>query len=101
MFNDPLPEVLPARVGFGVFRRDGCRRGENVGGAEVRPKLFGNYRPAHEFGDRKEFQKFRFERNKAVAGVAVYAMEKIRLFVVVRRQDDIIDDPLKRLDLKV
>lgn len=98
MFNDTLPEILPARMGFGVFRRDGWRRGENVCGAEVGPKLFGNDWPAHKFGDREEFQKLRFKGNKAVAGVDVYAMEKIGLLVVIRRQDDVIDDSLKSLN---
>lgn len=85
MFNDPLAEVLPASMCFGIFRRDGWRRGENVGGAEMRSKFFGNDGPAHKFGDSEEFQKLRFKGNKAVAGVGVYAMEKIGLLVVIRR----------------
>ena len=55
MFDYPLPEVLPAGVGFRVVRRDGGRGGENVSCAEVRPKLFRDDRPAHEFGDGEEF----------------------------------------------
>lgn len=35
----------------------------------------------------------------AVTGIFVYAVEEIGLFVIVRRQDDVVDDSLQDLQL--
>lgn len=86
VFDDPLSEILPARVRFRVVvgRNGGCG-GEDVGGAEVWTEFFGDDGPAHEFGDGEEFEKLGFQGDEAVAGIGMYAMEKIRLLVVVGR----------------
>ncbi len=97
MLDNPLAEVLPASMCFGIIRRTGRRRRENARCPQMGPELLGNNRPSHKFGDGEEFQQLGFKRDQAVAVVAVYAMQKIGLFVVVRREDDIINYSLKGL----
>lgn len=100
VFNDPLPEVLPAGVGFWVFLICGwgCS-GEDVGGAKVGAEALGNYGPAHEFGDGEGFEQLLLVGDEGVSSVGVYAMEKVGLLVIVRREKNVIDDSLEDLEV--
>ena len=93
MLDDALAEVLPPRVRFRVAGVRGG--GEDVGGAEVRAEALGDDRPAHEFGDGEEFQQLGFVGNLGVAGVGVDAVQEVGLLVVVRGEEDVVDDALE------
>lgn len=96
VLDDALAEILPARMGFGVRGGDrGC--GEDVRVAKVAAEVFGNDRPPHEFGNGKELQKLCFRRGERIPGIGVNTVEKIGLFVVIWRENNVIDNPLKDL----
>lgn len=62
-------------------------------------EALGDDGPAHEFGDGEGFEELLLVGDEGVAGVGVYAVEEVGLFVVVRGEEDVIDDSLE--DLKV
>ena len=62
-------------------------------------EFLGNDRPPHEFRDGEGFEKLLLVGDKRVADVGVYAMEKVGLLVVVRGEENVVDDSLE--DLKV
>lgn len=95
VFDDALAEVLPTGVGFRIFLvRGRGRGGEDVGGAEVGAEAFGDDRPAHEFRDGEGLEQLLLVGDEGVAGVRVYAVEKVGLLVVVRCEEDVVDDSL-------
>lgn len=100
VFDDPLAEVLPAGVGLRIFLvRGRGRSGEDVGGAEVGAEALGDDGPAHEFGDGEGFEQLLLVGDKRVAGVGVYAVEKVGLLVVVRCEENVVDDSLEDLGI--
>ena len=50
----------------------------------MRTELLGDDRPAHQFGDGKEFEEGGLGRDQVIAGVDVDAVEKVGLLIVVR-----------------
>ena len=96
VLNDSLSKILPAGVSFRVVLVWGG--GEDVGGAEVTAEALGDDGPAHEFRDGKGFNKFFFFGDEGVAGVRVDAVEEVGLFVVMRGEEDVVDDSLEDLD---
>ena len=100
MFDHPLAEILPPCVSFRVFLVGGCRcSGEDVGRAKVGAEAVGNDWPAHEFRDGESFEQLLLVGDEGVAGVGVYAMEEVRLLVVVGSKQDVVDDSLKDLEV--
>ena len=100
VFDDPLAEILPARVSFRVFLVGGCGcSGEDVGGAEVGAEALGDDGPTHELGDREGFEQLLLIGDEGVAGVGVYAMEEVGLLVVVGSEEDVVDDSLEDLEV--
>ena len=106
VLDHALAEVFPARVGFGVggslvgVGGGVGGRFEDVGGAEVGAELLGHDGPAHEFGDREEFEEAGFGGDEGVAGIGVDAVEEVGLLVVVGGEEDVVYDSLKSLDVK-
>ena len=100
VFDDPLAEVLPAGVGFGIFLVRGCGpSGEDIGGAEVGAEALGNDGPAHEFGNGESFEQLLLVGNKGVTSVGMYTMEKVGLLVIVGCEKNVIDDSLEDLEV--
>lgn len=98
VFDDALAEVLPARVSFRIFLvRGRGGGGEDVGGAEVVAEALGDDGPAHEFGDGEGLEQLLFVGDEGVAGVGMYAVEKVGLLVVVRCEENVVDDSLEDL----
>lgn len=62
-------------------------------------EALGNDGPAHEFGDGEGFEQLLLVGDKGVASVGVYAMEKVGLLVVVRCEENVIDDSLEDLEM--
>lgn len=62
-------------------------------------EAFGDYRPAHEFGDGEGFEQLLLVGDERVAGVGVDAVEKVGLLVVVRCEENVIDDSLEDLEV--
>ena len=99
VFDDAFAEVLPAEVGFGVFvSRGRGRGGEDVGGAEMGAEALGDDGPAHQLGDGEGFEQLLLVGDEGVARIGVDAVEEVGLFVVVRGEEDVIDDPLEDLE---
>ena len=63
------------------------------------PKSLGNNRPAHEFRDSEGFEELLLIKHEGVAGVGVDTVEEVRLLVIVRGEEDVIDDSLEDLDV--
>ena len=61
-------------------------------------EALGNDGPAHEFGDGEGLEQLLLVGDERVAGVGVYAVEKVGLLVVVGGEKDIVDDPLEDLE---
>lgn len=93
VLDDALAQVLPSGVRFwvGVFGGGG----EDVGGAEVGAVGLGDDGPAHDFGDGELFEEALFLGDEGVAGVGVDAVQEVGLLVVVRGEDDVVDDALE------
>ena len=96
VLNDTLAQVLPALVCLCVGRLPWSRI-EDVGAAEVRAEELSYLGPSHEFVDGKQLEQLRIEGDLGVAGVFVDAVQEIRLLVVIRREDNIVDDSLQAL----
>lgn len=96
MLDDSFAEVFPPLEGLVVFGLVGLRV-EDVGAAEVRPECFGDVGPSHQLMDCELFQELGFHWHERVAAILLYPVEKIGLFVVVRGQEDVVDDTLESL----
>jgi hypothetical protein len=48
--------------------------------------------------DSEQFEELGVERDLIDSGVFLYAVEEVRLFVVVGGEDDIVDDSLEDLE---
>ena len=84
------------------FRVSGIIGGrENIGGIEVRAELFGDDGPPHEFGNSEEFEELSFGGDESVAGIGMDAVEEVGLFVVVRRENDVVNHSLENLEVDV
>lgn len=59
----------------------------------------GDEGPPHELGDGEEFEEGGFLRDESVSGFGVDAVEEVGLFVVVRCEDNVEDDPLEDLGM--
>ena len=100
MLDDPLPEILPARVRFRVFLVGRCRfGGEDVGGAEVGAEALRDDGPAHQFGDGEGFEQLLLVGDEGVARVGMDAVEEVGLLVVVGGEEDVVDDSLEDLEV--
>jgi hypothetical protein len=62
-------------------------------------ETFRDNRPSHELRDSKGLKEFLFFGDKRVSGIGVDAMEEVGLFVVMRGEEDIVDDSLKDLEI--
>ena len=96
VLNNTLTKILPSLVGLWVGGLSGSGI-EDVGAAEVRTKELGYFGPSHEFVNGEQFEELGLERNLLDAGVFVDSVEEVGLFVVVRGEDNIVDDSLKGL----
>ena len=47
--------------------------------------------------DCEEFEKLGFKRNLGISGVSVDTVEKVGLLIVIRGEDNIVDDSLQYL----
>ena len=63
------------------------------------PKTLGNDGPAHEFRDGEGFEQLLLVGDEGVTGIGVDAMEKVGLLIVVRGEENIIDDSLEDLEV--
>ena len=97
VLDDAFAEVEVAGVGFGVVDGVCLRGGEDVGGAKVGAEFLRDDGPAHEFGDREEFQEGGFGGDEGVAGVEMDAVEEVGLLIVMGREDDVVNYSLKDL----
>ena len=61
-------------------------------------EALGNDGPAHEFGDGEGLEQLLLVGDERVAGVGVYAVEKVGLLVVVGCEKNVVDDPLEDLE---
>lgn len=96
VLDDTLAKVLPAGMGLRVWR--GCRRfREDVGGTKMATEFLGNDGPPHKFGNGEEFQKLGFWGGKGISSVGVDTMEKVGLLIVIWREYNIVNNPLKDL----
>ena len=60
-------------------------------------ELLGDLGPAHELVDGEELEELGVEGHLRVTGVAEDAVEEVVLLVVVRSEDDEVDDALEGL----
>ena len=91
MLNDTFAKILPALEGLLIRTGVGVK---DIGTAKVWTKKLRHFRPSHEFLNGEEFEKLGFLRNLCVAGIFVYAVKEIVLFVIVGGEDDIVDNSL-------
>ena len=61
-------------------------------------KALGNDGPAHEFRNGEGFEELLLVGDEGVAGVGIYAMEKVGLLVIVRGEEDVKNDSLEDLE---
>ena len=97
VLNDTLAEVLPSLICLLVRRLALCGV-EHICAAEVWAEKLCNFWPSHEFVDSEQFEELGVERDLIDSGVFLYAVEEVRLFVVVGGEDDIVDDSLEDLE---
>ena len=57
----------------------------------------GDKGPAHKLGDGEEFEKGGFVGDEGVSGLGIDPVEEVGLFVVVRCEDDVVDNSLENL----
>ncbi len=62
-------------------------------------EAFGDDGPAHELGDGEGFEQLLLVGDEGVAGVGVYAVEKVGLLVIVGCEEDVVDDSLEDLEV--
>ena len=62
-------------------------------------KSLGNDGPSHEFRNGEGFEELLLVGDEGVTGVGVYAMEKSGLLVIVRGEENVIDDSLQNLEV--
>ena len=96
VLNDTLAKIFPSLVGLWIGGLSGSGI-EDVGAAEVRTKELGYFGPSHEFVNGEQSEKLGLERNLLDSRVFVDSVEQVGLFVVVRGEDNIVDDSLKGL----
>ena len=70
---------------------------EHVGAAQVRTKLLSNLGPAHQLVNGEQSEQLSVERDLRVTGVSKDALQKVVLFVIVRGEDDKVNDALQDL----
>jgi hypothetical protein len=75
--------VLGGLLGLGV---------EDVGVAQVRAELLGDHGPAHQLGDGKELHQTGFLGDLRQSRVLLDAVQEIRLLIIVRGKNNIVDN---------
>ena len=57
--------------------------------------------PAHEFWDGEELQKLVFLWDETVPSIGINAVEKVGLFIIMGREEDVVYDSLKDLMMQM
>lgn len=96
VLDNTLAEIFPSLVGLLVCRLTllGIK---DIGVAEVGTKYSRDLRPSHKLVDGEQLQELGVEGYLRVAGIFVDSVEEVRLLIIVRGQDYIVDDSLKNL----
>ena len=74
---------------------------KDVRSAQVRSEVLLYLGPAHQLVDGEELEELGLDRNLSVAGVRLNAVKKVGLLIVVRSEDNVVNDALESLDKSV
>ena len=96
VLDDSLSQILPSLVSLLVGRL-AFFGVEDVGAAEMGAKLLGHLGPAHKLVNGEEFEKLGIEGNLGVSCVSENSLEEVVLLVIIRSENDKVDDSLEDL----
>jgi hypothetical protein len=101
VLDNPLTQILPSLMSLFILlvsRSSGSSRSKDVRLAEVWAEAFSNHRPTHELRNGELLNQCRLGGDLGIPSIAVDTVEEVRLLIIVRSEDDEVDDSLKGLE---